>query len=108
MVELMRLEFEKRRDLIVKLLNAIPGIDCPKPGGAFYVFPDVSSYYGKKIGGVDVKDSMAFAEVALEKGHIAIVPGGSFGNDKCVRFSYACSTQTIEKGVKRLADLLKG
>ncbi len=51
---------------------------------------------------------MAFAEVALEKGHIAIVPGGSFGNDKCVRFSYACSTQTIEKGVKRLADLLKG
>jgi len=106
-VEKMRLEFEKRRDRIVELLNAIPGVKCPKPGGAFYVFPDVSAHYGRDIGGARVNGSLEFADAALDKAHVAIVPGAAFGNDACVRLSYACSMADIEKGVGRLAELLK-
>jgi len=107
-VEKMRVEFEKRRNRIVDILNAIPGVSCQKPGGAFYVMPNVSGHYGKTIGGQKIDGSMTFASALLEKSHVAVVPGVEFGNDECIRLSYATSMEQIEKGVARIAEFLKG
>lgn len=107
-IEKMRRAFEQRRDLIVGLLNALPAVNCPRPAGAFYVFPDVSAHYGRTLAGRPLNDSLAFAEAALDAAHVALVPGGAFGNDRCVRLSYACSTEDIERGIQRLSNLLAG
>jgi aspartate aminotransferase len=101
-VETMRAAFEERGKRIHALLSAIPGIRCPKPTGAFYAFPNVSGTF-KRLG---VKDSLGFAEMALEKARIAVVPGAPFGSDEHVRMSFACSMQDIETGVGRLAQML--
>lgn len=105
-LERMRSEFERRRDRIVQLLRAIDGVSLPvEPQGAFYVFPDVSRLYGR--GAMkDVKDSTGFAQVCLEKAHVALVPGRPFGADNCVRLSYATGLDRIEEGMRRLAELL--
>ncbi|MBN1808444.1 MAG: pyridoxal phosphate-dependent aminotransferase [Planctomycetes bacterium] len=106
-VERMRSAFERRRNRIVELLNAVPGVKCPLPGGAFYVMPDVSSHYGRTVAGVQVADSMSFAGALLDKAHVAVVPGVAFGDDSCVRLSYACSIEQIEKGVAAMAAFLQ-
>lgn len=100
--------FRGRRDRMVELLRAIDGIDCTMPGGAFYVFPDVSGLYGRTIGGVEVTDSLTFARACLEGARIALVPGVAFGADRHIRLSYATSTEKIEAGLGRLADLIGG
>ena len=107
-IETMRKEFEARRDLIVERLNKLPGVSCVKPDGAFYVFPDVSGCYGKTYAGVKVTDSLGFASVCLEKAHVALVPGSAFGDDRCVRLSFATGREKINKGIDRLEKLLKG
>jgi len=107
-IEKMRREFEARRDLIVERLNRLPGISCLKPDGAFYVFPDVSACYGRKIGGARVTDSLSFASVCLERAHVALVPGSAFGDDKCVRLSFATSREKINAGIDRIEKLLTG
>jgi len=104
-VETMRVEFEKRRDLIVERLNAIPGVECVRPQGAFYVFPNVSGLYGRRYAGERIDGSMDFARVALAQARIAAIPGVEFGADECARFSYACSTERIVEGMDRLARL---
>ena len=76
-------EFNKRRDLILKLLSEIPGFKLNEPQGAFYVFPDVSSYFGKKIHGNNIENANDFALFLLEKAHVATVTGEAFGNPKC-------------------------
>lgn len=86
--------FSKRRDRIYELVSAIEGIKCPKPQGAFYVFPNIASF------GLD---SLTFATRLLEEEHVAVVPGIAFGNDRCVRLSYACSMENIEEGLARFA-----
>jgi len=97
--------FDERRRYIVDALNAIPGIRCPKPQGAFYVFPDVSDVYGKPLaGGVVVKDSLQLTDFLLDKVRVAVVPGAAFGNDRCVRLSYATSLELIKKGIERIAE----
>jgi aspartate aminotransferase len=96
-VRKMAAEFKKRRDLIVGRLNEIEGITCAMPGGSFYVFPDVS--------GIN-SNSMEFSEQLLEKAKVAAVPGTAFGCDGHVRLSYACSEETIEKGVDRIESLI--
>lgn len=102
-------EFDARRRLMVDLLNALPGVACkPAPMGAFYAFPDVSGVFGRTIGGKLIKDSTTFAEAALEDAKVALVPGIGFGEDRCVRLSYATSRDTIEKGIAQLAAWLKG
>ena len=103
----MREAFEKRRDLIVQMLNDIDGVSCPKPQGAFYVFPDVSSHFGRRIGDVTVDGSLAFAQAALATVHVAVVPGVAFGADKHVRLSFACSEKDIAEGVGRLKRMLQ-
>jgi aspartate aminotransferase len=105
-LEAMRREFEDRRDIIVDRLNRIPGIRCNRPDGAFYVFPDVAGCYGKTYAGVKVTDSLSFAAACLEKAHVALVPGAAFGEDRCVRLSFATSRELIGKGLDRLAKLL--
>jgi len=105
-VESMRVEFEKRGIHMAKRLNAIKGIECPQPTGAFYCFPDVSAHFGKTIGGVEIKGSMDFAKALLEQSNVAVVPGEPFGCDKNVRLSFACSLEQINKGLDRLAEWL--
>ena len=84
--------FAERRERIYALMSAIPGVKCPKPEGAFYVFPDISSFG---------MSSLEFAQRLLEEHHVAVVPGVAFGDDTCVRLSYACSMDNIEEGMRR-------
>ena len=99
-------EFKKRRDFIVSELNKIPGVKCPVPKGAFYVFYDVSSYYGKSVNGLKIKDSTSFCNYILTEQNVGLVPVVAFGNDNCVRMSYACSQAQIEDGLGRLHKAL--
>ncbi len=100
-------EFDKRRRYIVERLNKIPGVKCDPPQGAFYVFPDVSGLYGKSLGGKVIKGSMQFSEWLLETALVSVVPGAAFGDDRCVRLSYAMSMKAIEKGIDRIEKALK-
>lgn len=99
-------EFAKRRVMIIELLSAIPGFRMNQPQGAFYVFPDVSHYFGKTIQGKTIKNASDFSMFLLEKAHVATVTGQAFGNDACIRISYAASVENIEEAVKRIAKAL--
>ncbi len=101
-VQMMVAEFDKRRKYIVKRLNEMPGIKCPNPGGAFYVFPNVSGLFKNGINGSD-----ALAEHLLNNAKVAVVPGSGFGADNYVRLSYATSMANIEKGMDRLEAAAK-
>jgi aspartate aminotransferase len=105
-IEAMRREFERRARHMAERLNAIDGVVCVPPTGAFYCFPDVSAHYGRAIGGVEVTDSLSFCRAALEAGRIAIVHGAAFGEDRCVRLSFATSMEAIDEGLDRLERLL--
>ena len=105
-VESMRQEFERRGKHMAQRLNAVPGVRCVEPTGAFYCFPDVSSHYGRTIGGVKISGSLDFTKAALEAAQVALVPGDAFGEDRCVRLSFATSMQQIDKGIDRLAKML--
>ncbi|OPY07795.1 MAG: Aspartate aminotransferase [Syntrophaceae bacterium PtaB.Bin038] len=96
-------EFKKRRDTIVAALNAVPGITCATPAGAFYVFPRVAALYGRKHRGKAITNSNEFSEFLLEEANVAVVAGGAFGNDECIRLSYATSMALIVEGTKRIA-----
>jgi aspartate aminotransferase len=104
--EKMRVEFERRGKYMAQRLNAIEGIECPEPTGAFYCFPDVSSHYGRIINGVEIGGSMNFAKALLEQANVALVPGLPFGCDANVRLSFACSIEQITKGLDRLQQWL--
>lgn len=106
-IDRMVAEFQKRRDYIVKGLNDIPGIKCPTPKGAFYAFFDVSSYYGKEFNGESINDSTSFCNYLLKEVNVGLVPGIAFGNDKCVRMSYACSMEEIKEGLQRMRNGLE-
>lgn len=103
-VEQMRAEFERRRGYIVGRLAAMKGVTCPNPGGAFYVFPNLSAYFGKKWGDKVIQGSVDLSAYLLEEAHIATVPGAAFGEDACVRFSFATSPELIAKGMDRLEE----
>lgn len=100
-IEEMRQTFEKRRDLIVKRLNAIKGVTCPTPQGAFYVFPDVSQAIAGRF-----KNTIEFADALIQAQKVAVVPGEGFGGPGHIRLSYACSTADIERGLDRIAQFL--
>ncbi|MES2201966.1 MAG: pyridoxal phosphate-dependent aminotransferase [candidate division FCPU426 bacterium] len=101
-VERMRVEFEKRRDLMIAGLNAIEGISCLKPDGAFYAFPNVSRHFGKSFGGKPISNSTDFAAQLLEAEQVAVVPGADFGSPDHIRLSYATDLASIQKGLDRL------
>ncbi len=99
--------FKERRDMLLGLLNEIPGIVTTKPQGAFYVFPDVSHYFGKKDGDFVVKNSYDFCMYLLDKAGVAMVAGEAFGDPDCVRISYATSTELIREAVRRMGEALQ-
>lgn len=104
-IEKMQKTFDERRIYMVQTLQAIKGVVLPEPKGAFYVFADVSAFYGKSFQGEKVTGSLSFAELALKKG-VAVVPGIAFGDDGCIRLSYAISIEDIKEGLKRLAEFI--
>lgn len=106
-VQYMVDEFASRREMIIGLLNEIPGFKLNQPQGAFYVFPDVSHYFGKTIGGKQIENASDFALFLLEEAHVATVTGEAFGNENCIRISYAASDENIRTAVARIAAALK-
>ncbi len=105
-VAAMRAEFDKRRKIIVDRLNALPGVHCLTPKGAFYAFPNIAEVIGSEVGGKRISGSLDLADVFLSEAHVAVVPGIAFGSDHHIRLSYATSVDLIEKGIDRLAELL--
>lgn len=99
-------EYRKRRDVVYNLLKEIPGVKANYPEGAFYFFPDVSSYYGKSDGTRTIKNGDDFCLYMLELGHVSLVPGGAFGDEKCVRLSYAASEKDLVEAMRRLKTTL--
>lgn len=102
----MNKAFNRRRDLLLRHLKEIEGVKCSVPGGAFYVFPDMSHYYGKKIEDKIIENSGDLCMYLLESGHIATVPGAAFGAPKCIRISYANSDENLVEAMKRLKAAL--
>jgi len=100
-------QFEKRRTYIVSRLNSMPGVTCFNSTGAFYVFPNFSSLYGKSFEGKSINNSSDFAAYLLENAKVALVPGIAFGADNYARLSYACSMENIEKGMNRIEEAIK-
>lgn len=99
-------EFTRRRTKTLELVNAIPGFKCFAPEGAFYVFPDVSYYYGKSNGTETIKNAADFSMYLLNTAHVSSVMGDAFGEPNCVRFSFANSMQNIERAWERIANAL--
>jgi len=92
-------EFNKRRNYMYGRINAMKGLRCIKPEGAFYVYVDISSYLGRNLCGIKLDSCLDFAQVMLEKGHVAVVPGAAFGTEGFVRISYATSMEIIKNGL---------
>lgn len=101
----MQNTFNERRLLMLDKLSKINDIVCIEPKGAFYVFVDVSKLYGKSFDGVQINGSLTFADCALKKG-VALIPGVAFGNDNCIRLSYAISKEDIVEGLQRLEQFV--
>ena len=102
----MKVAFDRRRQLIVSLLNAIPGVECPEPHGAFYAYPQVTGVLGKSIRGRRPATSAELAEIILDEAEVAVVPGEAFGTPGYLRLSYALSDADLTEGVGRIAALL--
>lgn len=99
-------EFNNRRSLILNLLSEIPGLKLNEPQGAFYVFPNVSAYFGKTIKGKKIENANDFALLLLEEAHVATVTGEAFGNPNCIRISYAASEEDIKTAIQRIKNIL--
>ncbi|KHE75511.1 aspartate aminotransferase [Kocuria marina] len=107
-VERMREAFDRRRRKIVEGLNAIDGVVCPTPTGAFYAYPDVTALLGREFAGVTPTTSAELAELILEKAGVAVVPGEAFGPSGYLRLSYALGDDDLAEGLSRLQDFLGG
>lgn len=103
----MAKEFARRRARVLEIVKNIPGIICSEPDGAFYIFPDVSSYYGKSDGEMTITNAADFSMYLLNKAHVSSVMGDAFGEPRCVRFSFANSMEKIEEGWKRIKAVLE-
>ncbi len=103
-VQYMIDEFKNRRTLILDLLADIPGFKCNEPEGAFYVFPDVSAFFGKTLGGKKIENATDFSLYILEAANVATVTGIAFGEPDCIRISYAASTESIKEAMKRIKE----
>lgn len=97
--------FEKRRELVLAALNDMPGVKCNRPGGAFYVFPDISSFFGKSAEGKTINSAEDLCMYLLDKG-VALVSGEAFGDPTCMRISYAASEETLTEAMRRVKNAL--
>lgn len=102
----MRDAFKKRRDLVLELMKEIPGLKTNLPQGAFYVFPEVSYYFGKSYNGKTINNATDLSLFLLEEAYVALVPGAAFGDDNYIRFSYATSEENLRKALTRMKDAL--
>ena len=105
-VEQMRQAYAQRRELILSLLVEIPDLTYTVPQGAFYAFPDVSRYYGKRYGEHVINNSDNMIDYLLSEAHVACVAGSAYGEDKCIRLSYATSEANIKEALKRIKHAL--
>ncbi|NJN34474.1 MAG: pyridoxal phosphate-dependent aminotransferase [Saprospiraceae bacterium] len=101
----MRDEFKKRRDMVVNLLSEIPGFRVPNPQGAFYVFPDISEYFGKSDGTKTINNADDFCDYVMMNAFVGLVSGNAFGDPNCFRLSYAASEAQLREAVKRISDV---
>ncbi len=95
-------EFAERRDIVFAALSAIPGVVCPRPQGAFYAFPDISSAFGKSHGGTRITNDVEFCAALLEAKGVACVPGSAFGEPRAMRISYTCPAAQLQPGLQRI------
>jgi Aspartate/tyrosine/aromatic aminotransferase len=102
----MTAEFTRRKNRVLELISEIPGVKCSNPDGAFYIFPDMSAFYGKSDGETLISDSADLCMYLLNTAHVSSVMGAAFGEPKCVRFSFANSLANIEKGWSRIKEAL--
>lgn len=105
-IKVMNKEFKRRRDYIYEKLISVPGVRSTRPSGAFYIFPDLSSFYGKSFNGHTVNSSSDMALYILEEAKVAVVPGIAFGSDDHIRISYSTSMENIVEGVDRIISAL--
>ncbi len=103
---MMKDSFLPRREFILSELMSIDNISCVTPNGAFYVFPNMSAYYGKSVGGKKINGSVEMSAYLLEESFMATVPGAAFGADEFVRFSFASSMDNIKEGMNRLKEAI--
>ena len=99
-------EFHKRRDMVLELLSEIEGFGLNTPGGAFYIFPDVSAFFGRTIKGHAIKSASDFSMLLLEEANVATVTGEAFGAPDCVRMSYAASEEQLREAIRRIKEIL--
>ena len=99
--------FKERRSLILGLLSVIPGVKTNEPEGAFYVFPDISAYFGKTLRGTTIQNASDFSLYLLEEANVATVTGDAFGDPNCIRISYAASEENIKEAMKRITEALR-
>jgi len=97
-------EFQAKRDQVLAMLDALPGVKCPRPQGAFYVFPDISCAFGKQHNGTPINSDVDFCNALLQSKGVACVPGSAFGEPKGLRISYTCPTAQLADGLKRFAE----
>ena len=102
----MRDAFLKRRDLVLSLMKDIPGLKTNVPQGAFYVYPEVTYYFGKKYKDHTINNATDLSLFLLDEGHLALVPGAAFGDDIYIRFSYATSEENLIEALKRMKEAL--
>jgi aspartate aminotransferase len=95
-------EFQEKRDQVLAVFASIPGVNCPRPQGAFYVFPDISCAFGKSHNGVAINNDVDFCNVLLEAKGVACVPGSAFGEPSALRISYTCPTAQLADGMRRI------
>jgi len=100
-------DYSRRRMIMVKALQDMPGISCGCPEGAFYVFPKCSALYGKSYGSKQIRSSLDFTEFLLEEAGIAVVPGVPFGADEHIRLTYTCPVSDIETGLQRMRQAIE-
>jgi aspartate aminotransferase len=105
-IQFMIDEFKERRKLIIRLLNDIPGFATTEPQGAFYVFPNISSFFGQTLKGHKINNATDFSMFLLEEALVATVTGEAFGNDECLRISYAASQDQIIEAMRRIKEAL--
>jgi aspartate aminotransferase len=98
--------FKKRRDLVLELMQDMPGLKTNKPHGAFYLYPEISYYYGKKYKDHEIHSGTDLTMYLLDEAHLAMVPGAAFGEDNYIRFSYATSEQNLREALKRMREAL--
>lgn len=102
----MRDAFEKRRAIVIEGLEQIPGLKVNRPQGAFYIFPDITNYYGKSYNGITINDDNDFSEYLLSEAHVATVSGEPFGAPGCIRISYAASEENLREAIRRIAEVV--